>query len=487
MGNYQYFYNLLSNIEPSKSTKNYVSSLQSNLREYLKNSEQYKHKHIDTFISGSFAKNIAIRPSVNEDKQDVDIVVVTNYNKKTSPEHILTELKDVLSIREKYKNIRLQSKSVGIDMANYHIDIVPLIAEDNHFWIGNRENNEWILTNPKKHIEWSTRINTDNENKYKPLVKLLKWWRKRKNIEQVRLPKGILLEKLIADNIGNSKYDMENLLITTLENIVDNFKDDYIAKKIIPTINDPILQENNLAENYSLEDFTVFIELIQQDLEQIKSADFSVDIWKKIFGKDSAKSIEETQEEYSLTAKSQIDCLLNEVVEKSQELAINIKEYEQKKQDLEKKETDISNRKKNIQSELDDLKYTLYIDFIQEASNSLSSELIKDTGREYWIKKIETLEEINKKKRRGFRGYEHNYLATIYKALELHEKFYDSICSMVKDNFYLSIYEVKDVIEKTPYRITLINSLKAAIKHDDYSSTNKSFKEALKLLEKDRK
>lgn len=487
MGNYQYFYNLLSNIEPSKSTKKYVSSLQSNLREYLKNNEQYKHIHVDTFVSGSFAKNIAIRPSINEDKQDVDIVVITNYNKKTSPEHILTELKDVLSNSEKYKNIRLQSKSVGIDMANYHIDIIPLIAEDDHFWIGNRENNEWVLTNPKKHIEWSTRINKENENKYKPLVKLLKWWRKNKNVEQVSLPKGILLEKIIADNIGNSKYDMENLLITTLENIVDNFKDDYISKKIIPTINDPILQENNLAENYSLEDFTVFIEQIQQDLEKIKSADFSADILKQIFGKDSAKSIEEIQEEYSLTAKSQIDCLLNEVIEKSQELTINIKEYEQKKQDLEKRETDISNRKKNIQSELDDLKYTLYIDFIQEASISLSSELIKDMGREYWIKKIETLEEINKKKQRSFWGYEHNYLAKIYKALELHQKFYNSICSMVEDNFYLSIYEVKDVIEKTPYRTTLIHSLKAAIKHDDYSSTNESFKEALKLLEKDSK
>src|SRR5699024_8640528 len=204
-------------------------------------------------------------------------------------------------------------------------------------WIRNRGNNEWILTNPKKHIEWSTGINKENENKYKPLAKLLKWWRKNKNVEQVRLPKGILLEKLIADNIGNSKYDMENLLITTFENIVDNFKDDYITKKIIPTIHDHILQENNLAENYSLENITVFIKLIHQDLEKIKSDDFRVGIWKQIFGKDSAKSIEEIQEEYSLTAKSQIDCLLNEVIEKSQELTINIKEYEEKKQDLEKK------------------------------------------------------------------------------------------------------------------------------------------------------
>lgn len=487
MGNYQFFNNLLSNIEPSKSTKNYVSALQNNLRKYLKNSELYKNKHVDTFISGSFAKNIAIRPSANEDKQDVDIIVVTNYNKKTSPEHILTELKDTLSIQEKYKNIRLQSKSVGIDMENYHIDIVPLVFDDDQFWIGDRENNEWILTNPKKHIEWSTKINSANENKYKPLVKLLKWWRKNKKVEHVKLPKGILLEKIIADNIGNAKYDMENLMITTLENIVGNYKEKYIVKEINPVINDPVLQENNLAENYTLEDFTVFIELIQQDLGRVKSVDSSEDNWRQIFGSDNAKSVEEIQEEYAMTAKSQMENLLDGVISKSKELAMSIKEYEQKKKDLEKKKADILKREQNIQSEVDDLKYTLYIDFIQEVNYELSSELIKDLGREYWIKKIETLDKINKKRNQSFRGYEHSYFSKIYKALELNEKFYDSLCNMVQNKFYLSIFEVKYLIEKTPYRSRLIECLKDAIKYDDYSDTNESFKEALELLENDRK
>ena len=61
MGNSSYFTNLLTNIELSKTTKSYVSSLQSNLRDYLKNQIEYKTKHIDTFLSGSYAKNTSIR------------------------------------------------------------------------------------------------------------------------------------------------------------------------------------------------------------------------------------------------------------------------------------------------------------------------------------------------------------------------------------------------------------------------------------------
>lgn len=487
MGNYQYFYDLLSNIEPSKSTKRYVSNLQKNLRNYLESSEQYKHIHMDTFISGSFAKNIAIRPSIDEDKQDVDIIIVVNYNKDSSPEYILNELKDVLSSQSKYKYNRLQSKSVGIDMANYHVDVVPLVKDDDQFWIGNRKTNEWTLTDPKSHIKWSTTTNKSNESKYTSLVKLFKWWRKnKKNSGNIKLPKGILLEKILADNIGDPKYDIENLLLTTFENIVKAYKENCAVYEIKPVVNDPILQENNLAGNYSLEDFKVFIELIEQDLEKLKTSNFNIDIWKELFGAKSAQSKEEIQEEYTLTVKRQMDDLLNEVVVKSQKLTLDVKEYEQKRKELDDREANLSDRHKKIQDELDELKYDLYIDFVRKAKYSLPKELIKSLGREYWIQKIEILEEINRKKKRNFRGYEHNYLAEIYKALELNKEFYKSICNMVKDNFYLSIFEVKDVIEKTPYRTHLIDCLKSAIKHDDYSVTNESYKEALELLEKNR-
>lgn len=63
----------LKNIEPSTTTVSYISSIQTNLRSYLKDHETYKHVHIDTFLSGSYAKHTSIRPVSGDKKRDVDI------------------------------------------------------------------------------------------------------------------------------------------------------------------------------------------------------------------------------------------------------------------------------------------------------------------------------------------------------------------------------------------------------------------------------
>lgn len=476
MGNYKYFTDLLSNIEPSKTTKSYVSSIQKNLREYLNRHEKYKSKHLDTFISGSYAKQTSIRPTLNEEKQDVDIVVVTNYKKDTPPIQILNELKEVLSNNSKYKKVRLQSKSVGVEMANYHIDVVPVIIEDNQFYIGDSEKDAWILTNPKEHISWSAKTNLKNEDKFKPLVKIFKWWRKQRKTENLKLPKGILLEKIIADNIGDPKYDIENLLVTTMNNIIANYQAEYIDKGLIPSVYDPALQENDLLKEYTLADFSKFLEIIQQDLVTLKNNQFSIESWNQVLRSSPSKSLEEIQEDYSLSIKIEMDKILDQVIDKSIRLSTEIKEYTNKKIEVEKRE-------RSIQEKEDEVKYNIYIGFLQDAHRSLSDTIIKGLGREYWLNIIKTLNSINEKRNRVFQGYEHSYLATIYKALELDLEYYNSLCSMVEDNFFLSIYEVKYVIENTFYRTTLKEALKVSIKEGDYSDTMESFREALKLLE----
>lgn len=67
------FERFLHNIEPSSTTKKYISSIQSNLREYLENHSTYKNKLIDTFLTGSYAKHTSIRPTKFDGKTDVDI------------------------------------------------------------------------------------------------------------------------------------------------------------------------------------------------------------------------------------------------------------------------------------------------------------------------------------------------------------------------------------------------------------------------------
>lgn len=73
------FDKLLSNIEPSGTTVEYISSVQNNLRDYLRKHESYRHIYIDSFLSGSYSKHTSIRPAKGDKKRDVDIVVVTRH------------------------------------------------------------------------------------------------------------------------------------------------------------------------------------------------------------------------------------------------------------------------------------------------------------------------------------------------------------------------------------------------------------------------
>ena len=86
----------LKNIEPSATTVSYISSIQTNLRSYLKNHKDYKEIHVDTFLSGSYAKHTSIRPAAGDKKRDVDIIVVTSYSSSKDSADVLNQLKHTL-------------------------------------------------------------------------------------------------------------------------------------------------------------------------------------------------------------------------------------------------------------------------------------------------------------------------------------------------------------------------------------------------------
>ena len=106
----------LSNIEPSASTVSYISSIQTNLRSFLKNHKDYKEVHVDTFLSGSYAKHTSIRPAAGDKKRDVDIIVVTSYSADKDSADVLEELRDVLLQKNEYSTATIQRHSVGIEM-----------------------------------------------------------------------------------------------------------------------------------------------------------------------------------------------------------------------------------------------------------------------------------------------------------------------------------------------------------------------------------
>jgi len=281
----------LADINPSKTTRDYISGVQTNLRDYLKKHSEYKAIFVDSFLSGSYAKHTSIRPVLGDKKRDVDIVVVTNYTAMDDSKKVIEELKDVLAEKKIYGSATVQSHSVGVELGGISIDIVPVISdEDDEFlyYVGDVDTGDWIKTDPKGHKEWSTNTNLENNNKYKPLVKIFKWWRRTNCPSDVKYPKGITLEKIIADNIGDSTLKIEDLLIETMQNIISAYQEDYIDLEKNPIVDDPSekIAGNDLLSGYSVNDFKEFVQKIVEHVELLNTEGTGNEVWKKIVGNE---------------------------------------------------------------------------------------------------------------------------------------------------------------------------------------------------------
>ena len=280
----------IKDINPSKSTIEEVSRLHQNLRSYLTSDENYSNICNDTYLSGSYAKQTFIRPKTDSDGCDIDIIVETCHSTEFSPYDTLVELKNTITKRSCYQNTRLQSHSVGIEMARFHIDVVPL-ATDNagNLYIGTKDNNTWKPTNPKEHIAWATKVNKDFDNNFKPLAKIMKWWRRENCPATTKFPKGITLEKMIADNLPELGLPIMDQVMQVMTNLSSAYTETMSSLEV-PFIEDPVLSGNNLAAKYNQSDFAQFIAKLNEHLEILANEGTDNEAWKKILGSNFPSS-----------------------------------------------------------------------------------------------------------------------------------------------------------------------------------------------------
>ncbi len=294
----------LRNIEPSKTTVQYVSSVQNNLRDYLRQHKTYSRVHKETFLSGSYAKHTSIRPAKEDSKRDVDIIVVTTNSQNDDSSEVLQELYDALVASSTYRSATIQHHSVGIELSQLSIDVVPVIVDeddDSLYWIADSRDGTWTESDPKGHKSWSTETNQNNNNNYKPLVKILKWWRRKHCPSGAKYPKGITLEKLIADNLGDSSASTEDFLIETMQNIVSAYKEAYVDAGINPYIDDPSnkIESNDLLAGYTTDDFKGFILKLEEHINLLNDKGSESETWRTILGAEFPKS-QESKSFYNL-------------------------------------------------------------------------------------------------------------------------------------------------------------------------------------------
>src|SRR4051812_37699016 len=129
MASQDQFKKFLNDIEPSTTTKSNAQTAHKGLSEFLWGHEEFKEVLEKVLLSGSYKRNTAVRPRVKAgvtDRPDVDVVVVLRCGLDADPGGVLDFLYRVL--KEKYTEIRKQTRSVGISAGLADMDVVPIIA-----------------------------------------------------------------------------------------------------------------------------------------------------------------------------------------------------------------------------------------------------------------------------------------------------------------------------------------------------------------------
>lgn len=286
----QQFLDLLSDIEPSSTTVTACSSAHNTLRAALRADENFSNVHVDTFLSGSYKRDTAIRPqniAGELQRPDVDIIVETSHTRSDQPKDVLALLHHAL-LDSGYENLKVNRRSIAVALKGVDMDVVPVIANGTAFLIPDIELKTWLDTNPPLHTQWTIDVNAEAGGRFKPLVKTIKWWR-RIQLSDLRRPKGFILECLAAKHMNYSEKNYETLFVELLEAIRDNYSM-YAAAGVLPFIADPAVPANNVFSNVTVDEFKKFYYKVAEhaalarDAKNEQDADAALEKWRKILG-----------------------------------------------------------------------------------------------------------------------------------------------------------------------------------------------------------
>lgn len=197
---------LARQVEPTPAQKAAASRSQNYLRSLL-TSGQFGDRVLDVYLSGSYARDTALAPI-----DDVDIVVVVDpagwsrsfWSTTPAPDQILESFARAIRYRYPNSSVYMQRRSVCLTLDHLHIDVVPAVAlpgDGHRIQIPDADSGEWITSAPRRHTEIATEINQRHGGRFKPEVKLLKYWNHA--LPQTARLKSFAIETLAATLFRN--------------------------------------------------------------------------------------------------------------------------------------------------------------------------------------------------------------------------------------------------------------------------------------------
>ncbi len=140
------------------------------------------------FLSGSYSRNTAIRPL-----HDIDVFVVLGESSPgaLTADAALKRLRQALHAEWPNKTLGIlqqHSVHVGFSKSGLEFDVVPAFKVPGReaYQVPERETGQWVLSNPTIHQRLSTAANERSGKKLKPLLKVVKHWKRRRQELPVR-------------------------------------------------------------------------------------------------------------------------------------------------------------------------------------------------------------------------------------------------------------------------------------------------------------
>lgn len=176
----QAFLQFKSNLEITNLQTEVVSTRQKNVRDVVSK----RITVLDSFLTGSYARNTLIAPLVEADI-DICVILEPKYFKQYDginggPAGLLDFVKNTL--RETYTrtpDISRNGQAVTIRFDDFMVDVVPSFhRQGGGYLIPNAITQNWIGTNPEEHVRIFSEANATHKGMLVPLIKMIKAWNK---------------------------------------------------------------------------------------------------------------------------------------------------------------------------------------------------------------------------------------------------------------------------------------------------------------------
>ena len=291
------FNELITDIEPSPTTKKNSKTAHEDVRSALKADEAYGSRAERILLGGSYRRDTAIRPrqkSGSFDRPDVDLYVVVDVGLyETTPSDEIEALYAALNRARSTLGITKLTRnrvSLSLSMNKADLDVSVLIERqlDNLYRIGDRESGEWYRTDPEEHTTWSSSQNTQFSGRFKPMTKMVKWAR-RENRTLYKHPKSFAIEGFLSLHLGKSETHYGKLFHDYCNAFVDAYAFDRMMGTC-PHLEDPAIVGGNLLAGVDGDDFCAYYDKIKKHRDDSAKAlaeddqEKATTYWRRIFG-----------------------------------------------------------------------------------------------------------------------------------------------------------------------------------------------------------